>query len=78
MTEPKKTDWEDVNLTELFARFGKYPRLAGYTTELCEDSTIDIARMVIENGAVAMAELEESLEKQDDEVQTSKKNKEEK
>lgn len=45
-----------------------------YSTELCEDSTIDIARKIIMNGAIAMAELEESLkEKEDDEVQTSKK-----
>lgn len=33
--------------------------LAGYTTELAEDSLIDIARFVITNGALAMAEGEE-------------------
>lgn len=32
---------------------------AGYTTELEEDSLIDVARMVITNGALAMAEGEE-------------------
>jgi len=50
-----KTGWTSVTLT-----VDKVGVLTGYTTELAEDSAINIAQMVIGNGAVAMAEGEES------------------
>ncbi len=49
-----RTTWGSVTLTNY-----KLGVLGGYTTELAEDSLIDIGRMVVENGALAMAEGEE-------------------
>lgn len=49
-----RTTWGSVTITNY-----KLGVLGGYTTELQEDSLIDIGRMVVENGALAMAEGEE-------------------
>lgn len=49
-----KTTWGSVTLTNY-----KLGVLGGYTVELQEDSLIDVGRMVVEQGALAMAEGEE-------------------
>ena len=49
-----RTTWSSVTLTNY-----KLGVLTGYTTELAEDSLIDIGRMVVEQGALAMAAGEE-------------------
>ncbi len=49
-----KATFDSITLTNY-----KLGVFAGYTTELAEDSLIDVARMVITNGALALAEGEE-------------------
>lgn len=49
-----RTTWASMTLTNY-----KVGVLTGYSTELAEDSLIDIARMVLSNAALAMAEGEE-------------------
>lgn len=50
-----RTTWDSKIIT-----VDKVGVLTGFTVELAEDSLIDIARMVMENGAIAMAEGEET------------------
>lgn len=54
-TSYSRTTWSSKTVT-----VDKVGVLTGYSAELEEDSLINIAKMVIENGAIAMAEGEES------------------
>lgn len=53
-TSYTRTSWTSITITNY-----KLGVLTGYTTELAEDSLIDISRMTFENGAADMAEGEE-------------------
>jgi hypothetical protein len=54
-TSYSRTTWSSITLS-----VDKIGVLTGFSTELAEDSLINVAQMVMQNGAIAMAEAEES------------------